>query len=180
MKLKTIMLATAASVAFTGPVFSADMAPCENCADELTVVSWGGAYQNSQIKAYSEPYAEKTGVTFIWDESSNEAVAKLRAMNEAGNITWDLVDVEGPDAVRLCDEGLAAEVDHRHHGAGRRWLEPASDDFGSSLVSECFIPQIVFSTTFGYRTNVDAWGGATPTSLCDIFDHREVPGQAGA
>jgi putative spermidine/putrescine transport system substrate-binding protein len=25
----------------------------------------------------------------IWDESSAEAVAKLRAMNEAGNITWD-------------------------------------------------------------------------------------------
>jgi putative spermidine/putrescine transport system substrate-binding protein len=45
----------------------------------------------------------------IWDESSAEAVAKLRAMNEAGNITWDLVDVVAADAIRLCDEGLAME-----------------------------------------------------------------------
>ncbi|WP_421857421.1 extracellular solute-binding protein [Oricola sp.] len=176
MKLKTLMLATAASVAFAGPVVSDDLPACDNCADELTVVSWGGAYQNSQIKAYSEPYAEKTGVKFIWDESSNEAVAKLRAMNEAGNITWDLVDVEGPDAVRLCDEGLAAEVDINTMAPGDDGSSPA-DDFGSSLVSECFIPQIVFSTTFGYRTNVDAWGGATPSSLCDIFDTEKFPGK---
>jgi putative spermidine/putrescine transport system substrate-binding protein len=30
-------------------------------------------------------------------------------MNEAGNITWDLVDVVAADAIRLCDEGLAME-----------------------------------------------------------------------
>ncbi len=56
--------------------------------------------------------AAQRGVSIIWDESSAEAVAKLRAMNEAGNITWDLVDVEAADAIRLCDEGLAMEIDH--------------------------------------------------------------------
>ena len=34
-----------------------DLPPCENCADGMTVVSWGGAYQVSQQKAYAEPYA---------------------------------------------------------------------------------------------------------------------------
>jgi len=34
------------------------------------------------------------------DESSDEAVAKLRAMNEAGNVTGDLVDVVAADAIR--------------------------------------------------------------------------------
>ena len=29
----------------------------------------------------------------INDESAAESIAKLRAMNEAGNVTWDLVDV---------------------------------------------------------------------------------------
>jgi hypothetical protein len=32
-------------------------------------------------------------------------------MNEAGNVTWDVVDVVAADAMRLCDEGLAMEID---------------------------------------------------------------------
>ena len=53
-------------------------------ARDLTVTSWGGAYQNSQLKAYVEPYQALTGITVTWDESSNEAIAKLRAAQEAG------------------------------------------------------------------------------------------------
>jgi putative spermidine/putrescine transport system substrate-binding protein len=68
-------------------------------ATDMTLVSWGGAYQDSQKKAYAEPYmANNPDINIIWDESSAEAVAKLRAMNEAGNITWDLVDVVASDA----------------------------------------------------------------------------------
>ena len=177
MKLKLLLLAATASFAATGAAFTEDLPACDNCADSMTVVSWGGAYQNSQVKAYSDPYSEMTGTKFIYDESSNEAVAKLRAMNEAGNITWDLVDVEGPDAVRLCDEGLAMEVDVDEILAKAPDGTPPSEDFGDSLISPCFIPQIVFSTTFGYRTDVEAWNGATPTSMCDIFDTEKFPGK---
>ena len=85
-------------------------------AQELTFVSWGGAYQKSQLNAYVEPYiANNPGISVVWDESSAEAVAKLRAMNEAGNITWDVVDVVAADAIRLCDEGLAMEIDPDEH-----------------------------------------------------------------
>jgi putative spermidine/putrescine transport system substrate-binding protein len=104
MKL-TKLTALAATTALCAPMAFAEM------ADEMTIVSWGGAYSNSQLKAYHEPYAEKTGVKIINDESSAEAVAKLRAMNEAGNVTWDVVDVVAADAMRLCDEGLAMEID---------------------------------------------------------------------
>ncbi len=181
MKLKTILMATAATGLFASTSVAQDVGtagePCEGCAMEMTVVSWGGAYQNSQIKAYAEPYAAVTGVKFVWDESSNEAVAKLRAQKEAGNVTWDLVDVEGPDAVRLCDEGLAAEIDIDTALTPAPDGTPASKDFGDSLVSPCYVPQIVFSTTFGYRTDVAAWNGAVPTSVCDIFDLTKFPGK---
>ena len=30
-------------------------------ADDLTVVSWGGAYTRSQVKAYHEPWEKMTG-----------------------------------------------------------------------------------------------------------------------
>ncbi|MEM9249954.1 MAG: extracellular solute-binding protein [Pseudomonadota bacterium] len=172
MKLKRLLLTTGAALIAAPAVMADDM------ADSMTLVSWGGAYQQSQINAYSDPYKGlNDGLNVVWDESSAEAVAKLRAMNEAGNITWDLVDVVGADAIRLCDEGLAMEIDHDEVLAPAPDGTPASDDFGDLIVSDCFIPQIVYSTTFGYRTDVEAWGGATPDDICDVFDLETFPGQ---
>lgn len=177
MKLRTLLLASAASVAFAGPVISEELPPCDNCTDEMTIVSWGGAYSNSQIKAYHEPYSEMTGVTIINDESSNEAVAKLRAMNEAGNVSWDVVDVVASDAIRLCDEGLAEVIDPDTDLAAAPDGTSAADDFGDLLVSECFIPQIVYSTTFGYRSDVAEWNGKEPEDICAVFDTETFPGK---
>ena len=170
MKLKTTFLASTALVISTGSSFADG-----HLADELTVVSWGGAYQSSQQRAYSEPYGEENGVNFIWDESSAEAVAKLRAMNEAGNVTWDVVDVVAADAIRLCDEGLAMEIDFDEQLAAAPDGTSASDDFGDLIVSDCFIPQIVYSTTFGYRT--DLVGDTPPTDVCAVFDLEGYPGK---
>lgn len=169
MKLKLAILMCGAALATTS-VQAQDM------ADSMTLVSWGGAYQKSQINAYSDPYkASHPGLEVIWDESSAEAVAKLRAMNEAGNITWDLVDVVAADAIRLCDEGLAMEFDPDELLAPGDDGTPASEDFGDLIVSDCFIPQIVYSTTFGYRT--DLVGDTPPTNICDVFDLEKYPGK---
>lgn len=178
MSLKlNLLAATALVLAPFAAMAQDDIAPCEGCADAMTVVSWGGAYQTSQQKAYTEPYAAATKTAFTWDESSNEAVAKLRAQFEAGNVTWDLVDVEGPDSQRLCDEGLAAPIDFDTVLApGTDGSKPTAD-FGPSLINECFIPQIVFSTTFGYRTDVAEWNGAVPTDICAVFDLDKFPGK---
>jgi len=157
---------------------AADELPaCENCGDQMTIVSWGGAYSNSQLQAYHNPYTEMTGVEIINDESSAEAVAKLRAMNEANNVTWDVVDVVAADAIRLCDEGLALEIDADEQLAAAPDGTSASEDFGDLLVSDCFIPQIVYSTTFGYRTDVAAWEGKTPEDVCAVFDTASFPGK---
>ncbi|MGZ9811578.1 extracellular solute-binding protein [Pseudoroseicyclus sp. H15] len=153
-------------------------AVAQEMSNEMTIVSWGGAYQESQLRAYVEPYLEMhPEVDVTWDERSGEAVANLRAMDEAGNITWDLVDVTAADAMRLCDEGLAMEVDFDEVLAPGDDGSSPEDDFGDMLVSDCFIPQIAYSTTFGYRTDVEEWGGEVPTEICDVFDTETFPGQ---
>ncbi|MGC9420454.1 MAG: extracellular solute-binding protein, partial [Rhodovulum sp.] len=170
MKLKHILLTTGAAL------IAAPVAVAQDMTDSMTLVSWGGAYQRSQVNAYAEPYKEMhEGLEVVWDESSNEAVAKLRAMNEAGNITWDLVDVVASDAIRLCDEGLAMEYDPDELLAPAPDGTPASEDFGDLIVSDCFIPQIVYSTTFGYRT--DMVGDTPPSTVCDVFDLEKYPGK---
>ena len=80
MRLRTFLAAGAvASVALAGAAQ----------AEDMTIVSWGGAYSASQMNAYHKPYMEMNpGVNIINDESAAEAVAKLRAMAEAGNTTW--------------------------------------------------------------------------------------------
>ena len=169
MTTKTLMMASAALL-IGAPVFAES-----HMANEMTIVSWGGAYTSSQKNAYHDPYSEMTGVTIINDDSSAEAVAKLRAMNEAGNITWDVVDVVAADAIRLCDEGLAMEIDFDTMLASAPDGTSATDDFGDLLVSDCYIPQIVYSTTFGYRT--DMVGDTPPTTVCDVFDTVKYPGK---
>ena len=174
MKSKSIkrLAAFAASAAVAASAWAA--------ADdiELTVVSWGGAYSASQQNAYHAPYmAANPHVKIVNDDSANEAVAKLRAMNETGNIAWDLVDVVPADAIRLCDEGLALEIDHDAVLAAAPDGTPPSEDFGELIVTPCFVPQIVYSTTFGYRTDVAEWGGKTPSTIADVFDIEKFPGK---
>ena len=170
MKLTKTLLASTALTVSAGAVAAQDM------ADSMTLVSWGGAYQRSQDEAYVKPYLEMhADVIVSWDESSNEAVARLRAMNEAGNITWDLVDVVAADAIRLCDEGLAMEYDPEDLLAEGDDGTSAEDDFGDLIVSDCFIPQIVYSTTVGYRT--DLVGDTAPTDICALFDLEAYPGK---
>ena len=161
----------AASLCISGGVLAKDDI-------ELTIVSWGGAYTTSQQNAYHEPYMKKNPhVSIINDDSSGEAIPKLRAQNEAGNVSWDLVDVVPSDAIRACDEGLAIEIDHdRVLAKGDDGSKP-TDDFGGAIISPCFIPTIVYSNTFGYRTDVSAWNGKTPSTIKDVFDTKKFPGK---
>lgn len=181
MNTKSLMLITVAAIV-AGPGFAQqEDSPVagEPMADEMTIVSWGGAYQNSQLKAYVEPYQKlHPELKVTWDESSAEAVAGMRAQAEAGNITWDLVDATAADSLRLCDEGLAMEYDPDELLAPAPDGTPASEDFGEEmLINDCFIPQIAYSYTFGYRTDVAAWAGEVPTEICDVFDLEAFPGK---
>ncbi|MGR3984133.1 MAG: ABC transporter substrate-binding protein [Gammaproteobacteria bacterium] len=144
-------------------------------ATDLVVVSWGGAYTASQQKAYHEPYMRKNrNIKIINDDSGSGALAKLRAMQSAGKVTWDLVDMVASDAITACDEGIAISIDHDKVLAPAPDGTPASKDFGDLIVSECFIPTIVYSTTFGYRTDLVK---KKPTSIADVFNLKKIPGK---
>ncbi len=143
----------------------------------LTIVSWGGAYSNSQQKAYHDPYMKNNpGIKIVNDDSASEGLAKLRAQVEANNVTWDLVDMEAAQAVTACDEGLAETIDPDTDLAPAPDGTPASKDFFEGFfVSDCYIPQIVYSTTFGFRS--DVYKDKKPTTIADVFDLKTFPGK---
>ncbi|MCG6115002.1 MAG: ABC transporter substrate-binding protein [Mesorhizobium sp.] len=143
----------------------------------LTVVSWGGAYSESQQRAYHDPYMEANPhITIVNDDSSANALAGLRAQSQAGNVTWDLVDMLPSDAQLACDEGLVIEIDADAMLEPAPDGTPASEDFLPGSLGECFIPQIIYSTIISYNTEMFE-EGAQPNSIEDFFNVEDFPGQ---
>jgi len=141
-------------------------------AESITVTSFGGAFSQSQIEAYQKPFAAKTGVT-VNAEVYNGGLAEVRAQVQAGNVTWDVVDLEKQDVVGACDEGLLEPID---------WstLPPAPDgtpaekDFIPGALHECAVATIVWTTIVAYDET--KFPGEKPTKLADFFDIKKFPG----
>lgn len=145
-------------------------------AQELTVMSWGGAYGTSQVEAYNKPFAAEKGVTVNMVDADNPATP-IKAMVEAGNVSVDVADVELSDAVRLCDEGLLEVIDHSALPPGIDGT-PAEEDFvEGALASECAVANIVWSTVFAY--DASEFEGNAPDSIDDFFNLAEFPGKRG-
>ena len=78
MKHAASFLRAAVLVALGGAVGTASA--------DITVISFGGASQKAQDKAYYAPFAKATGVKVVAGEYNGEQ-AKVKAMVEAGNVT---------------------------------------------------------------------------------------------
>lgn len=143
-------------------------------AGELTIVSWGGAYTKSQIKAYHEPYTAKTGVK-INSEDYSGGLAEVKAQVESKNVKWDLVDVELSDAIRGCDEGILETIDHSILPAAPDGT-PAAKDFIDGALSDCAVANIVWSTIYAYdKTKLKS----APKTIADFFNPKDFPGKRG-
>ena len=165
MNVKTLLMGAAATALFAGVAGAKD----------LTVVSWGGAYTKSQVEAYHKPWMAKTGKT-ITSEDYNGGLAEVKAQVEAGNVTWDLVDVELSDAVRGCDEGLLEPIDASILPAAPDGTA-AADDFLPGTLHECAVANIVWSTIFAY--DISEAGDNAPSTIADFFDTAKFPGKRG-
>ncbi len=144
-------------------------------AESITVVSWGGAYTKSQVEAYHKPFTEKTGIEVI-SENYSGGLAQIKAQVEAGNVTWDLVDLSVADSLRGCDEGLLEELDHSVLPSAPDGT-PASSDFLEGSLLECGVGNIVWSTIYAFDKNKIA--GKTPKTIVDFFDIKSFPGKRG-
>ncbi|MFD1626029.1 ABC transporter substrate-binding protein [Azospirillum griseum] len=133
-------------------------------ARDLTVVSWGGAYQDVQKKVYFEPF-KATG-TAMNDESWDGGVGVLRAKVQGGASTWDVVQVESDELALGCDEGLFEKINYSKIGGEEAYL-PAT-------VNACGVGAIVYDFVLGY--DKDKLKDA-PKGWADFFDTKKYPGK---
>lgn len=137
-------------------------------AESLTVVSWGGAYQDAQKAALFEPFA-KAIESEIVSEEYNGGLTQIRAQIESGKIRWNVVDLEMRDAAKGCADGLFDKLDPDALGNVK--------DFVPGALTPCAIGSAVWSMAIAVSTT--AFKDKAPVSLRDFFDVTTFPGKRG-
>lgn len=136
-------------------------------ARDLTVVSWGGNYQDAQRKIYFEPFSQKIGKPVL-DESWDGGIGVIAAKTQAGVPNWDVVQVESEELELGCFDGMYEPINWEALG-GR-------DKFIDAAVSDCGVGAIVWSTALSYDASKLT---TAPTSWADFWDVEKFPGKRG-
>jgi len=136
-------------------------------AADLTVISFGGANKEAQVKAYYAPFEKASGNKVIAGEYNGE-MAKVRAMVDTNSVSWNLVEVESPELSLGCDEDMFEVLDYSQLGN--------KDDLVPGAAQQCGVGFFVWSTVLAY--NADKLASA-PTSWADFWDVKKFPGKRG-
>lgn len=134
------------------------------CARDLTVVSWGGSYQDAQKEVYFKPFVKNTGIPMN-DDAWDGGVGVLRAKVEGGALNWDVVEVESEELALGCEEGLFEKIDYTKIGGANAYLPAA--------VNECGVGAIVYDFILAYDGDKLKDG---PKSWADFWDLKKYPG----
>jgi len=134
-------------------------------ARDLTVVSWGGAYQDAQRDAYFKPYMAAGNK--MAEESWDGGVGTLRAKIQGGANNWDVVQVESEELLLGCEEGLFDKLDWTKLGGKDKYLPDA--------VSDCGVGAIVYSFILAY--DGDKIKGDVPKNWADFWNTTKWPGK---
>ena len=131
----------------------------------LTFASYGGAYQKAQRQGWLEPYAALTGVKF--QESEDSSNATIKAQVEAGQVTWDIVDV-GNDFGLDANSALLEPLDY---------TKIRKDEILPGFAGTYRVADITYGVVLGYNT--DKTAGKVPAGWADFFDTSKFPGKRG-
>lgn len=136
---------------------------------KLTVATWSGAYGEAQQRVLIEPFAKDTGYdvkTVIYDG----AYKTLEQQKDEPE--WNVVDLNGAEMVRACNEGLLERLDGSFLKAAQAGGDP-SQDFLPGSIHECGIGSMAWSAVLVTDQRLEH----KPASLKDFFDTRNFPGK---
>lgn len=138
-----------------------------NAAEKLTVVSFGGNNRQAQEKAFYKPFTAESATTITADDYNGE-MAKIKVMADTGKTSWDVVEVESPELIRGCSEGLFEPLDWSRIGN--------KEDFIPAAVSDCGVGIFIWSTVLTYDPKKLA---ESPQGWADFWDMKKYPGKRG-
>lgn len=136
-------------------------------ARDLTIVSWGGVFQEAQRKVFIGPFQETSG-TPVAEDSWDGGIGVMRTKAQAGDAnTWDLVQVEGDEEQIGCEEGIYELIDIDRLGG--------ADAFVPGSVTDCGVPANVYAMAMAY--DGAKAGAEAPQTWADFWDVEKFPGK---
>lgn len=139
-------------------------APSGADARELMVVGFGGGFQDNARNDLFQAYAKATGES-VRDDVYNGELARITAMVQAHNVTWDVVMVEAPELVRGCEDGTFARIDY---SVVRR------DKFMPGSSTACGVGAVGWGVSLFYDQKRFPDG---PKTYADMWDLQKWPGK---
>lgn len=139
--------------------------------DALTIVTWGGAYEESQRKAFFQPFTQTTGIDIETRQYSG-GLKELREQILSGRVNWDLIDLVSSDNLAACREGLLQPLNSVSLLTG-----DVENDFHERAITDCGIGQVIFSTVVAFDTR--QFTGEKPNQIEHFFDLETFPGKRG-
>jgi len=149
-------------------IFYLSIAPLQ-AQRELTVATWGGAYENAQRIALFEPFEAETGIRIETQfYNGDQAILKSDSIP-------DVIDMTLDDALVACDENLLHKVDFGSMVSPSPAGVKAENDFIENSILPCGIAHLTYSNLIAYDDR--AFPGAKPQLINDFFDLERFPGK---
>lgn len=131
---------------------------------ELTVVGFGGGFQDAARKTLFEGFTRGTGVA-LRDDTYNGEMARIYAMVRNRDVVWDVVMVEAPELVRGCEDGVFQKLD---------WSRMYRERFIEAGLAECGAGAVAWGTALFWDTARNATG---PANFAELWDVQRFPGK---
>lgn len=131
---------------------------------KVTVANFGGSLQQAIRDGWVEPFEKASGAKVILD--SPNAKAKLKAMVDAGNPSWDVYTEDAAYVSEHCGD-LFEKVDTSKFvdaGIDKRYVNNA-----------CGVPAAIVAYVFTY--NEEKYKDNPPKAWADFFDLKSYPGK---
>lgn len=143
-------------------------------APVLTVATWAGPYGRAQASAMFTPYSSQAWVD-VRIAQYDGGLDELRGQVGAHRYDWNVVDLELPDAVAACKEGLLEPMDPAGFPKSDDDIT-AENDFVTGAFGPCWVGSVVYSQMIGFAPERVK---GKPTVIADFFDLRRYPGPRG-
>ncbi|WP_153015366.1 ABC transporter substrate-binding protein [Ventosimonas gracilis] len=154
-----LLLLAALACCFTAPAMAQQ--------SSITVVSFGGTTQRTLEQTLFVPFAQASGIRVVPSEYNGE-LAKIKSMVDSKSVVWHVVQAEGPEILRYCEEGLFERLDWDAISDTALLMDDAARECGSAVY------------TWGIALSWDASRLKTaPTGWADFWDTEKFPGKRG-
>jgi len=139
------------------------LAGTAQASDAITVVSWGGVYQDALRNSFFTPAAEKLSFEIREDTLSGIADVRLQVLSRA--VSWDIIELASSSCVAGAAEGLFEPLDYDVIDVS---------GFPDGTYGDHWIGSMFYSTVLAWNT--EKYAENPPTGWVDFFDTENFPG----